>query len=125
MKRMKSVVVSQAALRKRRLMLVLPLLVIPFLTMAFWALGGGKAGQAASSAQEPGLNLDLPEAGSRNDDPASKLSFYEEADRDSLKLEELMRNDPYYKKGADTSRLLAPDFQELAHGTASKVRSRA
>jgi len=28
--------------KQRKFLLVLPLLVIPFMTMAFWALGGGK-----------------------------------------------------------------------------------
>lgn len=35
--------------RQRRFMLVLPLLTLPFVTLAFWALGGGLcngAGQA-------------------------------------------------------------------------------
>ena len=38
---MKKVQRSQAYLRKRKMMMVLPLLVVPFLTMAFWSLGGG------------------------------------------------------------------------------------
>ncbi|WPU98398.1 hypothetical protein SNE26_20440 [Mucilaginibacter sp. cycad4] len=34
-------------LKKRRFLMILPLLVLPFTTMAFWALGGGKAGRSA------------------------------------------------------------------------------
>jgi hypothetical protein len=34
---------SAKFLRKRKMMLVLPALVLPFITMAFWAMGGGKA----------------------------------------------------------------------------------
>ncbi len=103
---MKSVQMSQALLRKRKMMLVLPLMVIPFLTMAFWALGGGQSGQAATSAKQTGLNLNLPDAGLKDDNLANKLSFYEKADKDSMKLEELMRNDPYYKKKQDTGQSL-------------------
>ena len=33
---------SAKFLRQRKMLLVLPLMVIPFITMAFWALGGGK-----------------------------------------------------------------------------------
>ncbi|MEJ7830858.1 MAG: conjugative transposon protein TraM [Segetibacter sp.] len=117
---MKSVLVSQAVLRKLKLMLVVPLLVIPFLTMAFWALGGGQAGQTTISANEPGLNLNLPDAGWKNDDPSNKMSFYEQSDKDSMKLEEMMRNDPYYKKGEDTTRPFAGDLQQLTQRTASK-----
>ncbi len=65
---MKKVQQSQAYLRKRKMMLVLPLLVIPFLTMAFWALGGGQVRQNITTAKQPGLNLNLPDAGMKDDD---------------------------------------------------------
>jgi hypothetical protein len=43
--------------------MVLPLLVMPFLTVIFWALGGGH-GTAASTTekQRAGLNPELPHA---------------------------------------------------------------
>lgn len=89
---------SPKFLRKRRMMLVLPLLVIPFLTGAFWALGGGKGNSSEILAnQHNGLNLKLPDANLKEDKNADKLSFYKEATADSLKRDELLRNDPYYK----------------------------
>ncbi len=118
---MKSVQMSQAFLRKRRLMLVLPLMVIPFLTMAFWAFGGGGSHQNITSAQQRGLNLTLPDAGLKNDDLANKLSFYEKADKDSMKLEEFMRNDPYYKKGEDTTQPSANELEQLTPKHCLKV----
>ena len=36
---------SAETLRKRKFLVVLPLLICPFMTMAFWALGGGKGHQ--------------------------------------------------------------------------------
>ncbi len=68
MKRMKRVQLSQAFLRKRKMMLVLPLLVIPFLTMAFWALGGGGSEQTDGTADknQPALPLQyVPTPGKR------------------------------------------------------------
>lgn len=124
MKRMKSVHMSQAFLRKRKMMLVLPLLVIPFLTMAFWALGGGASQQTATSGKQSALNLNLPDAGLKNDDLANKLSFYEKADKDSMKLKELMRNDPYYRKGKDTTQPFANELEQLTQNTASKYNQR-
>ena len=62
MKCMKQIQQSQAFLRKRKMMLVLPLLVIPFLTMAFWALGGGKGNESVIANEQRGLNLNLPDA---------------------------------------------------------------
>ncbi|RYY44758.1 MAG: conjugative transposon protein TraM [Chitinophagaceae bacterium] len=90
---------SQARLRKRKKLLVLPLLVIPFLTMAFWSLGGGKMDRdAQKQSAEKGLNLKLPDANLKSEEASDKLSFYDRAAKDSAKLQEWIRNDPYYKK---------------------------
>ena len=78
--------------------MVLPVLIIPFVTMGFWALGGGQAQTKNNLADNiKGLNLQLPDANLKDDKNADKLSFYNEADADSLKRDELLRNDPYYK----------------------------
>jgi conjugative transposon TraM protein len=76
----------------------LPVLIIPFVTMGFWALGVGQ-GQPKNNLADnnKGLNLQLPDANLKDDKNADKLSFYNEADADSLKRDELLRNDPYYK----------------------------
>jgi conjugative transposon TraM protein len=89
---------SPKFLRQRKMMLVLPILVIPFITMAFWALGGGQGNTNNSLTEnKQGLNLQLPDANLKDDKNADKLAFYNEADKDSLKREEHLRNDPYYK----------------------------
>ena len=89
---------SPKFLRQRKMMLVLPVLVIPFVTMAFWALGGGQGNTNRNLADnKKGLNLQLPDANLKDDKNADKFAFYNEADMDSLKREELLRNDPYYK----------------------------
>jgi conjugative transposon TraM protein len=91
---------SQKLLRRRRFLMVLPLLVFPFLTLAFWAMGGGKGFSNTTNAKQSGLNLELPNANLKND-AIDKLGFYEKATRDSLKLKEEMENDPYLKKNMD------------------------
>ncbi len=90
---------SQAYLRKRKMLLVLPLLVLPFITMAFWALGGGKSPDSGTNQtnKKQGLNLQLPDARLKEDKGLNKLSYYEIAASDSAKLKERMRNDPYFK----------------------------
>jgi len=82
--------------KQRKMMLMLPVLVIPFLTMGFWALGGGKGKKEVSETK--GLNLELPDANLKDDKGLDKLSFYDQAEKDSLKLEEWMRTDPYWKR---------------------------
>ena len=62
--------------RKRKALLILPLFLIPFLTMAFWALGGGRERDAAKE-DKTGLNMQLPAAQLSDDADKTKLSFYE------------------------------------------------
>lgn len=87
---------SPKEIRQRKFLLVLPLLALPFMTMAFWALGGGKAAEAQVTNQQEGFNLNLPGADFKEDKPMDKLSYYEKAQRDSIRFLELMKNDPTY-----------------------------
>jgi conjugative transposon TraM protein len=81
--------------KQRRMLLVLPMLVLPFVTFAFWALGGGKADAGAKIATEKGLNMQLPDAHNAAG-PMDKMSYYDLATADSLKQKEQSKNDPYY-----------------------------
>lgn len=72
---------SEAFLRRRRFLLVLPLLVLPFLTMAFWALGGGEGTAASTPQAVKGLNLQLPEPQLNKEIENSKLGLYQQARR--------------------------------------------
>ncbi len=88
--------------KQKKLLLILPLLVIPFATLFFWALGGGKGAQAQTgTGQLTCLNMQLPGAQLKNDSAENKLSFYEQAEKDSLKFKQARKDDPYYK--ADTA----------------------
>lgn len=82
--------------RRRKLLLVLPLLVIPFFTMAFWALGGGKNDKADGQKQTESLNFQLPNAQLKDEKGENKLSYYEQAEKDSTKWREGMEKDPFF-----------------------------
>jgi conjugative transposon TraM protein len=88
---------SPKMLKQRKQFLVMPLLVLPFVTIMFWALGGGKMDAAnASLVEKEGFNIKLPNPVLQEDDPLDKMSYYEQAAIDSTKLEELIRKDPNY-----------------------------
>src|ERR1044072_6981145 len=89
---------SQKFLRQRKFMLVFPACVLPFIILIFWALGGGKVTASEGNAVSSGLNITLPDAQLKNEN-ADKLSFYQQAEKESLKLQEALKNDPYYKYG--------------------------
>ncbi len=85
-------------LQKRKLAMALPMLTMPFLTLIFWALGGGQAvpGQAIAM-NTAGLNLELPSAHFSPDEKTDKFSIYEKSERDSADFFEAVENDPYFE----------------------------
>ncbi|NCU04118.1 MAG: conjugative transposon protein TraM [Chitinophagaceae bacterium] len=123
---MKRVMQLQQGLRKRKLMMILPLLVIPFLTLAFWALGGGKGNsQHLTTNNNEGLNLKLPDAKEKEETLLDKLGFYNQADKDSVQLAEWMRSDPYFRQQMMMKQepsLL--DLEEMTEATASNYNQR-
>jgi conjugative transposon TraM protein len=88
---------SLKMLQQRKLLLVLPLLALPFITALFWALGGGKMDAANLAAPEQkGFNLKLPDANLKEGLPLDKMNYYDMAALDSAKLDELIKKDPNY-----------------------------
>ncbi|MFV8334645.1 conjugative transposon protein TraM [Flavobacterium sp. RSP29] len=88
---------SLKMLRQRKLLVVLPLLVLPFVTVMFWALGGGKMEAANTQAVEKkGFNIKLPDANLKEGLPLDKMNYYDQATLDSIKLHELIKKDPNY-----------------------------
>ncbi|SDM97815.1 Bacteroides conjugative transposon TraM protein [Daejeonella rubra] len=76
---------SAEFLRNRKFLMVLPLLVLPFLTMAFWALGGGKGNRNLTAVQDAqkGFNTELPQAKFNPDEKQDKFSIYESSAKDT------------------------------------------
>ncbi|HUC79483.1 MAG TPA: conjugative transposon protein TraM [Flavisolibacter sp.] len=92
---------SEKFLRKRKFLLILPFLTLPFVTLGFWSLGGGSGSQSNQMTATTGLNLELPDA-KLVEQHMDKLSFYNQAQEDSVKHRLERQNDPYYKNGLDT-----------------------
>src|SRR6185503_8942933 len=71
--------------KQQKLLWALPLLVVPFLTLTFYALGGGKT-KPGATAHHDGLNTSLPAAQfDKHEKPKDKMSFYDQARLDSAK----------------------------------------
>ena len=98
---MKKGATTPKMMRQRKLMLVLPLIVLPFVTLLFWALGGGKREPAeAKKGIETGFNSRLPGASLEEDKMGDKMSYYDQAKLDSLKFQRLVNHDPNYTRTA-------------------------
>jgi carbonic anhydrase/acetyltransferase-like protein (isoleucine patch superfamily) len=108
---------------KHRIYLFLPLLLIPFLALAFHALGGGRAVDSDLTAKPGGINAKLPEAQFKKIEPANKIGFYNQSGADtsaaSLKLEELssrmlLNRDHPDQQAAEVQQRLSALNQELS-----------
>ena len=109
-------------IRQRKFLLVLPLLVLPFITMMFWALGGGKTQEVqAQEKKQAGFNIVLPDADVKDNKPMDKMSYYDQARQDSAKFLELIKNDPAYKNltPSDTEELL-PGYEDRLPASVNK-----
>jgi hypothetical protein len=86
-------------LRKRKFLLILPLLIFAFSTLGFYALGGGRKKATNSQAnRNPGLNTSVPMAKfDKHEKPKDKMSFYAQASLDSER-QQSNNNNPLLRK---------------------------
>lgn len=70
---------------KRKVLLLLPLVILPCLALGFKLLGGG-AGTTGTERQtlKKGINTNLPDATFNKNQPHDKLAFYDQAEKDSM-----------------------------------------
>lgn len=103
---------SAAFNRKRKFFLVLPLLILPFLTMIGYATGMiGSTTNDKKNTPVIGFNMKLPEAAPVADSSWDKLKFYEKADEDSARRLSAVRADPYYSAHGSSAKLSDTVFQ--------------
>lgn len=85
---------TEKQIRSQRFYLFLPALILPFITIVFWLMGGGSV-QAETASKKDGFNHHLPDARVGKDSAKDKLAFYEQAASDSAKRSEQIKSDPY------------------------------
>lgn len=74
-------------IKERKFMVMIPILIIPFLLMAFWALGGGRHhDDLTENNLTNGLNTTLPQAQFKDEKEKDKMGIYQNAKKDSVGL---------------------------------------
>lgn len=99
------------AQRKRRFLLFIPLLTLPFITLTFWAFGGGKGTRSETERLATGFNVSLPEADFGSESSGDKMSYYEQAAADSAKFRhdnDQLPYDHYSNRDSDAKELQSP-----------------
>ena len=83
--------------KKRKMLLVLPLITLPFITILFYTLGGGRMeAMGGKNEIKKGFNFNLPLPKFKEDSALDKMSYYDQAAVDSIKLQEQIKKDPNY-----------------------------
>ena len=98
--------------RQQKFLLLLPIIVLPFLCLVFYTLGGGRR-QKEDVATGLGLNTELPQA---RFDPKKvlmdKLAAYEKATHDSMIRQKYQQQDPYSPAAKQASPGHRPVFKD-------------
>lgn len=91
------------------MLLVMPVFVLLFSALGFYALGGGHNGETAqTTAKNHGINTVLPSAQLQKDGAANKLTMYEQAKRDSLAAKSHSAAGAFAALGWDTAKFNKP-----------------
>ncbi|RYZ20660.1 MAG: conjugative transposon protein TraM, partial [Sphingobacteriales bacterium] len=85
---------------KRKILLVLPLLVMPFLALAFYAGGGGRDASDDVIARG-GISTALPDANFKAQEPVDKMGFYAKGEKDTAGISAMARKMGFGSGAAD------------------------
>ncbi|OAQ41929.1 hypothetical protein A5893_02085 [Pedobacter psychrophilus] len=83
--------------KTRRFLLFLPVITIPFLTLIFWIMGGGKGNDVNAKTTEHLLSS-LPQVNLSSEKGLDKMKYYDRASEDSLKYKEFNKDNNYWEK---------------------------
>jgi hypothetical protein len=109
--------------RKLIMLLVMPVFVLLFSALGFYALGGGRgAGTAQAAARNAGINTVLPDAKLQND-ATDKLSLYNKAQKDSAAAKSHSAAGAFAALGWDTAKFSKPPVNS-AEANEAKIRER-
>lgn len=105
---------NEAFLKKRKFYMIVPVLILPFLTMAFWALGGGRdTFNQKDIVPERGIDLALPSAQFKDSKQKDKLDIYESGGKDSAITKEGVNKHFIASMGFDPEAASRPDQTEM------------
>ncbi len=87
---------NDIAKRKLKFKMIMPAIIIPFLALLFYSLGGGKNDKQNQQQQTvKGLNPTVPSPSLDEKNPKDKMSIYQQAENERLAKERSSQYDPF------------------------------
>ena len=108
---MKKIEKTPQFLKKRKFYVLLPVLVLPFISLFFMSLDGGKKNEDLAAKEPKGFNMNLPDAALAKDKTLDKISYYDIARKDSVRTSDLQKADPYAKDKAEHQLVIKDDLR--------------
>lgn len=109
---------TEEFLKKRKFYLAIPILILPFMTMAFWALGGGKdAGKATAILPDRGIDMALPSAQFKDNKQKDKMDIYQSAGKDTSTTKDGVSKSFIQAMGFDPKAVSHTDSAKVAQAT--------
>jgi len=117
-------VVDEKLRKQKQFLMVVPGLVIPFITILLSSFGvvGGDGTKKIAEVKMQGINTDLPGAKVSADSSWNKLMYYENADKDSVKMRTLKEKDPFYSSADMSGRIFSMDTSGYVGDAGMKYR---
>lgn len=116
-------------LKQRKFYMAIPVLILPFLTMAFWALGGGTdTAKAAGPVTAKGIDLALPSVQFKDNKQQDKMDIYQTAGKDTSKdgppqrFVQSMGFDP--KAVTDTAKIINATLPNQADQQSARIQAK-
>ncbi|MBS1501079.1 MAG: conjugative transposon protein TraM [Bacteroidetes bacterium] len=109
--------------RKIMMLLVMPVFVLLFSALGFYALGGGHKGAQQAATGNEGINTQLPGAQLQKANATDKLSLYDKAQRDSSAAKTHSAAGAFAALGWDTSKLNHAPLNS-AEANEAKIKAR-
>jgi hypothetical protein len=108
--------------KKKRLWLFLPLLILPFLALGFYALKSRSEGQAVSPDMAKGINTALPGAKLPKGGADDKMSLYDQAKKDSAAARSRSAAGAFAALGWDTAKFSKTAVKQANPAAANEAK---
>lgn len=95
---MKTNLLRKPSKQTKRFLMFLPVITVPFMTLLFWGLGGGKSTELIAQTTKNHLSSSLPVVDLSAEKGFDKMNYYDKASEDSSKYKAFNKDKTYWEQ---------------------------